>query len=176
MVFNPALWQGSNCLWWQTTQIAYAVMVPYIKCTFYYFQWESIYFPKCDTFGNLLLLEFCHDSLNPAKVSLEELQYSRAGEAEWYIQCCSCRTDTEPILHQYLRTCLQVHESKSLDCHADLYTVQVNLKESTQGIHPGLETQGRHHPKSKTRYYGVRVLGYQGISNPTEMTYILQFF
>ena len=29
------------------------------------------------------------------------------------------------------------------------------MKYASQGIHPGFETQGRHHQKSKTRFYDI---------------------
>ena len=42
-----------------------------------------------------------------------------------------------------------------------LHTV---VKAHKQGIHPGIETQGRYHQKSKT-----------GISNPTKSTDVLEY-
>ena len=39
-------------------------------------------------------------------------------------------------------------------------------RESMQGIHPGFETQGRRHQKSKNR----------GINNPKKRSYVLQKF
>ena len=75
-----------------------------------------------------------------------------------------------PNLHQCLWTLLQVCESKRLGCHADLYTVSRcctrgesedhTSKKVCKGIHPGFETQGRHHQKSKT---GVSVAPRRGL-------------
>ena len=65
--------------------------------------------------------------------------------------------------HQSLRTHdLQVHESQKLSCHFDLNMVSschtrgesaghYDDEASKRGIHPGFQTQGRHHYKSKTR-------------------------
>ena len=74
-------------------------------------------------------------------------------------------------LHQCSQTHWQVHGSKRLSCHADLYTVSrcctrgesedhTGEKACRKGIHPGFETQGRHHQKSKT---GVTVAPQKGL-------------
>ena len=51
-------------------------------------------------------------------------------EEDMTVLLAACGTDGRgfesqfgPNLHQCLQTCLQVHGSKRLDCHADLYTV-----------------------------------------------------
>ena len=65
---------------------------------------------------------------------------------------------------------VQVHGLKRLRCHADLCTVSRchtrgesedhKVRKYAKGIHPGFETQGRHHPKSKT---GILVAAQKGL-------------
>ena len=104
---------------------------------------------------------------------------SRAGVAEWYTAPClwhgrlwvRAPVRTEPP-SMFLDTSVSMWIKKAqLPCWP-LYSQQVLLQrwiwgshkqESTQGIHPGFETQGRRHQKSKT---GVSMA-------PTKRTYDL---
>ena len=86
---------------------------------------------------------------------LDRLFFARCAPSRY------CAVHSIPILSP-INACMQVHGSKRLSCYADCQETsrcpEANLnnpldagdKAHKQRSHPGFETQGRHHQKSKT--------------------------
>ena len=106
-------------------------------------------------------------------IHLNSLTFSRAGVVKWFTVSCLLHAARAVMgsspgqnLHQCLGTHLYVCGLKRLGCHVDLCTVNrchtrgSHKWETMKGIHPGFETQGRRHQKSKT---GVSVAPRKGL-------------